>query len=42
VLVDKFFSLAHDPSRPVPFQLYENRTACVHIPYFSLAVEPDN
>ena len=31
VLVDKFFSLAHDPSRSVPFQLFENRTACVHV-----------
>ena len=31
VLVDKFFSLAHDPSRSVPFQLFENRTACVNV-----------
>ena len=31
VLEDEFFSLAHDPSRSVPFQLFENRTACVHV-----------
>ena len=31
VLTDKFFSLAHDPGRAVPYQLFENRTACVGI-----------
>ena len=35
VLADRFFSLAHDPSRSVPFQLFENRTACAHIAPFT-------
>ena len=35
MLEDTFFSLAHDPSRPVPFQLFENRTACAHIAPFT-------